>query len=126
MGRNMMMIYVIDDDESVRKAAVRLLTAIGLPVLTFASGLEFLASIHPADDDCLVIDIHMPGMGGLELQQRLLQTGVRPVVIFTSAVDDERARWQARQAGAFGFFLKPFDGQALLDTISFAISGSRA
>lgn len=119
------MIYMIDPDESVRRAAMRLLRAAGLPALDFASAPEFLASVCPHDGDCLVIDSHLPGMSGLELQQHLGRTGVRLAVIFTSAMDDERIRRQAREAGACGFFLKPFDGQALVDTINFALCGNR-
>ena len=116
------MIYVIDDDASVRKALQRLLKSAEMPVQTFASSQEFLASVHPGEADCLIVDVHCPGITGLELQQRLLQTGVRTAVIFTIGLDDEKIRNKARQAGPTGLFLKPIDGQALLDTIRFALN----
>lgn len=115
------MIYLIDDDVSVRRSLERLLASAKLPAVGFASGEEFLAAIRPTEADCLVVDVHGSGMTGTELQQRLQQTGVRTPVIFTTGFDDETTRIKARQAGAAGFFLKPVDGQALLDAIHFAL-----
>ena len=116
------MIYVIDDDTSVRKAMERLMKSAGLPARTFSSGEEFLTSVQPTTSDCLVLDVHMPGMSGLELQKKLTQSGAAVPIIFITAVDDDQIREQARQAGAIGYFRKPFDDQALLDAIYFAVS----
>jgi FixJ family two-component response regulator len=114
-------IYVIDNDPSVRKALERLMNAVALPVRTFASGEEFLTSARPTESDCLVVDPDMPGMSGLELQKRLQQAGPRAGVIFITARENDQTREQARHAGAAGYFRKPIDDEALLDTIYFAI-----
>lgn len=115
------MIYVIDDDVSIRKALQRLLQSAGLPVCIFPSGDALLATVVPVAADCLIVDMHGPDGTGLELQQRLLQLGVRAPVIFTTGFDSEETRSKARQAGAVAFFLKPVDGQALLDAINSAL-----
>lgn len=115
------MIYVIDDDTSVRKAMARLMKSVGLPARTFASGEEFLTSVQLTASDCLLLDAHMPGMSGLDLQEKLVQSGVGAPVIFITAFDDDQTREQARRAGAAGYFRKPFDDQALLDAVYFAL-----
>ncbi len=115
------MIYVIDDDTSVRRAMARLMKSVGLPALTFASGEEFLTSVQPTASDCLLLDAHMPGMSGLELQKKLTQSGTGTPIIFITAFDDDHTREQARRAGAAGYFRKPFDDQALLDAVYFAL-----
>lgn len=116
------MIYVVDDDASICKAVTRLMSAAELPVEAFSSAEAFLAAARPSASDCLLIDIHMPGMSGLQLQQRLKETGIPVPVIFITAFDDDQARVQASRAGAAGYFRKPFDDQALLDAIYFATS----
>lgn len=118
------MIYIVDDDASVRKAMARLMKATGLSAQTFASAETFLQSVEPTASDCLLVDIQMPGMSGLELQQQLARSGIQVPVIFITAFDDDNSREQARRAGALGYFRKPFDDQALLDAIFFATGRS--
>ena len=118
------MIYVIDNDPSIRKALARLMTAAGLPVCTFASGEDFLSANEPTASACLVTAVQMPGMSGLEVQHRLGQTDRRLPIIFVTSIDDEQTRDQAGRAGAVAYFHKPIDGQALLDTIAFALRQS--
>ena len=99
----------------------RLLKAAGFSVQAFASGEEFLDDERPTANDCVIVDVHMPGMNGLEVQQALLDNDVRVPVIVITGRDEAGARITARRAGAVGFFHKPFDDQALIDTIEFAI-----
>ena len=113
------MVFIIDDDVSVCKAMMRLMHSAGLSVQTFTSAQVFLSSVQPKESDCLLVDIQMPGMNGLELQRQLTRSGIRVPVIFITAFDDEQMRKQARQGGAAGYFRKPFDDQALLDAIRF-------
>ncbi len=113
-------IYVVDDDPSVRRGLTRLLKAAGFKVRAFASGNEFLDHGRPSESDCVVADVHMPGLNGLELQQALLADDMCVPIILMTGRDDEVARTAARSAGAAGFLTKPFDDQALIDTIKFA------
>jgi len=115
------MIYIVDDDSSVRRGLTRLLKAAGFSVRAFASGEEFLDHQQPTENDCVILDVHMPGMDGLELQQAMLDNDMRVPVIVITGRDDASARITARRAGAVGFFRKPFDDQALIDTIEFSI-----
>ena len=115
------LISVVDDDESVREALEDLLHSAGLEVATFTSAEEFLGSGHIRTAACLILDLHMPGMGGLELQQQLARGGHRiPTVILTAHGDDD-ARTRALGAGAVAFMPKPFDGEALLRTVEAAL-----
>jgi FixJ family two-component response regulator len=116
------MIYVIDDDESVRKAFKRLLRSVDLEAETFSSAEEFLKNPKPNKNACIIIDIRMPGLTGLDLQRRLKALGIRIPVIVISASDDIQVREEARELGAVAFFRKPIDDQALLDAIWWAIS----
>lgn len=115
------MIFVIDDDSSVRTAIARLMASAGHQTETFASAEEFLASNRPAESDCLVVDIHLGGMSGLELQRKLAQAGSLAPIIFITAFDSAEVRREAKRAGADAYFRKPFDDQALLDAIYFAL-----
>jgi len=115
------LIYIVDDDPSVRRGITRLLKAAGFSARAFASGEEFLEYEQPTENDCIIVDVHMPGMNGLELQQALLDDDMRVPVIVITGHEDAAARIAARRAGAVGFFHKPFDDQALIDTIEFAI-----
>ena len=114
-------IYIVDDDPSVRRGLTRLLKAAGFKVRAFASGNEFLDYAKPTENDCVVADVHMPGLNGLELQQALLADGMCVPIILMTGRDDQGARTAARSSGAAAFFTKPFDDQALIDTIKFAI-----
>ena len=108
------MISIVDDDESVREATKGLLEARGYSAETFSGAEEFLRSGHLQDTRCLITDVRMPGLSGIELQRRLLDTGYRIPVIFVTARPDERTRLQALQAGAFGFLSKPFSEEGLM------------
>jgi FixJ family two-component response regulator len=123
--KEQIMIYVIDDDESVRKAFKRLLRSVNYEVETFGCAEEFLQSQRPNKNSCIIIDIKMPGLTGFDLQRELEAQGSRIPVIVISASDDAQVREQARELGAAAFFRKPIDDQALLDAISWAISQRR-
>ncbi len=112
---------VVDDDASVREAAGRLIKSFGFTVEVFASGQELLLFGSLRDTSCLVIDVHMPGMSGLQLQSHLASAGYRIPIIFITARPDERAREQAFEAGAVDFLNKPFGEEALLTGIRSAL-----
>jgi FixJ family two-component response regulator len=118
-------VMIVDDDDSVRKAARRLIRSYGLAVDTFASANQFLASGRLKETACLVLDVHMPGMSGLELQSHLSAAGVAIPIIFITALANEAARAQALQAGAFGYLIKPFEEDDLLDCINRALHRSQ-
>ena len=119
------MIYVIDDDESVRRALERFLRAAGLDAKAFSSAKEFLESGNLGERACLVLDIQMRGLTGLDLQEELASKGIRMPVIAVSALDDAKIRERARELGATAFFRKPVDGQALIDAIRWAMGGAK-
>lgn len=114
-------IAVVDDESSVRKAMERLIRSAGMSVQTFASGDEFLLAVMLSAPDCVVLDLHMPGLTGFEVQERLaqLQLGV-PVVVVTGH-DTPEARARALAGGAAAYLLKPVDERALLEAIAAAI-----
>jgi FixJ family two-component response regulator len=120
-----MMVYLIDDDTSIRKAFGRLLRSANLDAETFSSAEEFLSSPRQKENACIIIDIQIPGLNGFDLQQRLLSEGIQIPVIVISASDDVEIREHARELGAQVFFRKPVDDQALLDAIWWAIAGSK-
>ena len=119
------MIYVIDDDASVRKAFGRLLRSAKLDAETFSSAEEFLSRPRQRENACIIIDIRMPGLTGFDLLERLVTEGIRIPVIAVSADDDAETREHAKELGAVSFFRKPVDDQALLDAIWWAIAGGR-
>ena len=108
---------LIDDDASVRRATDRLIRSMGFTVEVFASGEEFLRFGSLQDTWCLVLDVYMPGMSGLELQSHLAAAGYRIPIIFVTACPDEWTRARALQAGAVDFLEKPFGEEALLNGI---------
>jgi FixJ family two-component response regulator len=110
-------IAVVDDDDFVRSSMESLVRSLGLRVATFCSAAAFLASSSLDDTDCLITDLQMPGINGLELQRRLLAQGRRTPVIIVTAFPEERSRQKAELAGAAGFFAKPCDGQLMVDCI---------
>ena len=114
-------ISVVDDDVSVREAIESLIKSVGLNALTFQSAEEFLSSNHAEDTACLILDVRMPGIGGLELQRRLAADGYRIPVIFISAHSDDQVRAQAIGAGAVDFLFKPFREEALVDAVHAAL-----
>ena len=117
-------ISVVDDDESVRNSLKRLLRSMEFEVRTFPSALEFLhhGSLH--DHGCVIVDVRMPEMNGLDLQKRLSDSGVSLPVIFITAYEDPGARAQAMQAGALAFLQKPFSDPLLIDAIGLALERS--
>ena len=117
------LVYVIDDDESVRRAFQFLFESVDLDVQTFCSAEEFLENASLSDGSCIILDMRMPGMTGLDLLRELLARKIRIPVIVVSAYDDEPTKRRARELGAIAYFRKPVDDQALLDAISFAIQG---
>jgi FixJ family two-component response regulator len=114
-------ISIIDDDASVRVAIDRLVRSLGYVARTFASALEFLRSPHVNDTSCLIADIQMPGMSGLELQRILVARGHAMPMIFITAFPEEAIRSQTMQAGAVSFLGKPFDARVLIDSINAAL-----
>ena len=114
-------IYIVDDDESIRNALEMLLLSAGMKVYTFASATDFLSSNPGEINSCLITDIRMKGISGLELQQKLNDEGNRIPVIFLTAFDTEESRKQAQMGGAIGYFRKPVDDQSLLDSIQWAL-----
>ena len=111
------MIAVVDDDEMVRTGLERLLKTSGYTVATFASAEAFLTSDFLRKVPCLIADIRMPGMSGLDLQSRLNDEGFRIPIIFITAHGDEKMRIRAMRAGASAFLAKPFDRKVLLERI---------
>jgi FixJ family two-component response regulator len=114
-------VAVLDDDDSVRSALQGLLKAVGLPAQTFASAEEFLKSSQLQQIACLIADIRMPGMSGLELQAKLNAERCRIPIIFITAHGDAKMRMQALRAGAVEFLAKPFDDEALLESVRAAL-----
>jgi FixJ family two-component response regulator len=113
-------ISIVDDDRALRDALRQLMDSAGLAAETFASAEEFLASPSFSRTTCLILDVRLPGMDGLELQRRLVATGGKVPIVFISAHADDQTRAQALQAGAFQFFDKPFSSTALLEAIAAA------
>ncbi len=114
---------VVDDDASVRGALLRLFRTSGLEVSLFKTAEEYLAHLDRAEIDCLVIDVRLPGIGGLELLEQIQAESPRPALLIT-AHEDEQARTRALAAGAVGFFLKPFDNRQLVAAVTQALGVS--
>ena len=115
------LISIVDDDESMREALQSLLRSVGFRAKTFASAEQFLQSDQIENTACLILDVRMPGMSGLELQRRLMATQCRIPIVFVTAHGDEEARSRALQEGAVEFLLKPFSEEALLNAIQVAL-----
>jgi FixJ family two-component response regulator len=121
----LLVISVIDDDASVRAATDNLLSSHGYLVHTFASAEDFLQSAHLNDSLCVVADVQMPVMSGLELLTHLRSRGNHAPFIFITAFPDEAVRARALKAGAIGFLAKPFAGPVLIKCIDAALNGTR-
>jgi FixJ family two-component response regulator len=115
------MVAVVEDDESYRLALQRLLKSAGLSVLAFASAEDFLNSGRQREAGCLIADIRMPGMSGLDLQARLNAEQCPIPTIFITAHGEEKMRLQAMRGGAVKFLAKPFDGAILLEAVRVAL-----
>ena len=110
-------VSIVDDDPSLRRSLRNLLTSVGFRVETFESAEVFLESSSRQDAGCLVLDLRMPGMSGLDLLRHLKASGSRiPVIVLTAHGDDD-ARQQSLRAGAVAFFDKPFQSDALIDAV---------
>jgi FixJ family two-component response regulator len=120
-GYKPLTVAVVDDDEAVRDALSNLLASLDLGVATFASAEEFLASPAGRAAACLITDMQMPGMSGLDLQRHLASIGSRVPVILITAFPHDHLRRQAEAEGAFGFFAKPFEGRLMIDCIERAL-----
>jgi len=115
------LIAIVDDDDLVRNAVQGLLKSVGLPARAFASAEEFLVSGQQRQTACLIADIRMPGMSGLELQAKLNAERCRIPTIFITAHGDVKMRMQALRAGAVEFLAKPFDDEVLLENVRVAL-----
>ena len=120
------LVAIVDDDDLMRGALQGLLKAVGLPARAFASAEEFLSSGQYRETACLIADIRMPGMSGLELQAKLNAERCRIPTIFITAHGDAKMRMQALRAGAVEFLAKPFDDEVLLQNVQAALeNGAR-
>src|SRR6266853_2294420 len=116
------LVAIVDDDDLMRSALQGMLKAVGWPAQAFASAEEFLDSGQQHQTACLIADISMPGMSGLELQGKLNAERCRIPTIFITAHGDEKMRMQALRAGAVEFMAKPFDDEVLLDSVRAALA----
>ena len=119
-------VFVIDDDGGMRQAIQDLVESVGLRAEAFATGEEFLEKPRTADPSCLVLDVRLPQMSGLEFQQKLAELGVRVPIIFITAHGDIPMSVRALKSGAVEFLTKPFRDQDLLDAIQQALQRDRA
>ena len=115
------LVAIVDDDDSMRNALDGLLNAVGFPARAFASAEEFLKSGQQHQTSCLIADIRMPGMSGLELQAQLNAERCKIPIIFITEHGDAKMRLQAVRAGAVEFLSKPFDEEALLQSVRAAL-----
>jgi FixJ family two-component response regulator len=123
--RGSALISIVDDDESIRRALKRFFTSLGFEVAVFASAEEFLSSRLLLDCACLILDLRMSGMSGLELQSVLNTCNRQIPVIFLTAHNDEHARAQALRAGAIDYLRKPFSEDSLLRDVNLAVDQHR-
>lgn len=114
-------VYIVDDDDAVRDSLSWLVESVGLEAETFASAAEFLDICNNELSGCLVSDVRMPGMSGIELQEQLVSRGIKIPIIFITGYGDIKMAVQAIQHGAVDFITKPFNDQELLDKIQHAI-----
>jgi FixJ family two-component response regulator len=119
------LISVVDDDESVRKTTTLLIESFGFRAAAFESADDFLRSGHLHDTSCLIVDVQMPGMNGLELQSHLAAAGCGIPIVFITAYESNDSRQRAMQAGAAAFLGKPFSDEQLLQIIRSALRFSQ-
>lgn len=120
------LVFVVDDDESVREAVQGLVRSAGLRVATFASAQDFLSARRPAGPSCLVLDLHLPDLSGLDLQRRMIEAGFQIPIVFITAHGDVPTSVGAMKAGAVEFLTKPFEARVLLEAVQAAIGRDRA
>jgi FixJ family two-component response regulator len=116
------MISIVDDDESVREATKGLVRSLGYGAATFASAEDFLQSNQINETECVISDVQMPGLSGVELQSQLIARGNRTPVIFVTASTEERTRARALKAGAIGVLSKPLNEERLIEYIQTALA----
>lgn len=114
-------VFIVDDDAAVRQAVTLLVQSLGLRAQAYASAEAFLEAYDPSSDGCLVLDLHMPGMNGVELQQELTARGVRIPVIVITAYKDDPLTVRAQESGALTVLYKPFKRDVLLRSIESAL-----
>lgn len=120
------MVRVVDDDESVRRSVSELLRSVGFPVATYGSAQDFLAEDEPGTPGCLVLDVHLPDLTGLDLQQALIGTERALPIVFLTGLGDIPMSVRAIKNGAVEFLTKPFETRALLEAVRHAIDQDRA
>jgi FixJ family two-component response regulator len=118
-------VAIVDDDSSVRKALRRLMWSVDFEATTFPSGRDFLAAVRSLVPDCVVLDLQMPDINGLEVQQQLTERGIRLPIIFITAHDEPGAQTECLTGGALNYLRKPLDEKLLLDAIDRAICTGR-
>jgi len=119
------MISIVDDDESVRESIKSLVRSLGYGAVAFGSAEEFLQSKQVNGSACVISDVQMSGLSGVELQSHLIAQGNRTPIIFVSGSSDERARGRALKAGAIGFLSKPFNQQHLIECLHIALASRK-
>ena len=116
------LVSVVDDDVSVRKSLDRLIRSVRLEVRVFGSAEEFLSSDRPCKADCLILDVRLPGMSGIELHRHLLASQCDvPVIFITAHGSDDHARSEADSDWTVAYLIKPFNGEELLDAVNVAL-----
>jgi FixJ family two-component response regulator len=116
------LVCIIDDDESVRESVSDLVQSLGYKTATFASAEEYLQSDHVENASCVITDVRMPGMSGVELQGHLRASGQKTPIIFITSFPSEDIGARVLKAGAFGFFRKPFDDDRLVECLNNALA----
>jgi FixJ family two-component response regulator len=124
--RSTPLISIVDDDESIREATKGLVRSLGYLAATFASAEEFLSSDRVDDTRCLITDVQMPGLSGVELQRRLIAQGRPMPTIFVTAYPDDRTRSRVLNAGAIGYLSKPYSEESLIQCLDTALSSPGA
>ena len=119
-------VALVDDEESIRRALKRLLRVADFDVETFASGAEFIASLQWRRPDCVIVDVHMPGLTGFDVLSRLTQGGSCIPTILITAFDDPEFEQRARRGGAYRFLRKPIASEKLIEAVRAAVGWERA
>jgi FixJ family two-component response regulator len=122
--RSATLISIVDDDEEMREATKGLIRSLGYHAVTFASAEDFLQSDSVDETSCLIADVQMPGLSGIDLQRGLIARGLEMPTIFITAFPEERTRLRALTAGAFGYLGKPFSEQSLVSCLDKALGRS--
>jgi FixJ family two-component response regulator len=125
MSEEKPVVFIVDDDPSIRSLLCKLIKSVGLQAEAFASSGEFLSQPPPAGPACLVLDVRMPGLSGLDLQERLVQLGLDIPIIFITGFGNVPQSVRAMKAGAVDFLQKPFENQTLLDAVNRALESDR-